>query len=268
MKKTLRQRFLAEGRLEDCPVYDLHGHWGPTYGIHLPAADDATAERLLRQANVTRQVICHHATLFSPDAGNEPNIEAVQRFPGVLRAYCGVNPNYPDVIARDLERFDSLFPDVFVGFKMLAAYHKVAVSDERYRAVWEFANARKLPVLLHTWGGCPFNGYEPVRAVAERYPQAQILLGHSLHTDWDHAIELARKHPHVYLELTAVLDECGVVERFVKEAGSEKVIFGTDFPWFSHYYYLGALLGAGLDDESLRNILYRNARRILGEPGG
>ena len=48
-------------------------------------------------------------------------------------------------------------------------------------------------------------------------------------------------------------------------AGSRKLVFGTDFPWFSHYYYIGALLGAGVDDEALRDILYRNAQRILGE---
>jgi predicted TIM-barrel fold metal-dependent hydrolase len=123
-------------------------------------------------------------------------------------------------------------------------------------------------LLLHTWGNSSFDGYVPVRAVAQRYPDTRILLGHSLHGDWDHAIELAREFPNVYLELTAVLDERGVVERFVAEAGSHKVVYGTDFPWFSHYYYIGALLGAGLGDEDLRNILYRNAQRLLGEPVG
>jgi predicted TIM-barrel fold metal-dependent hydrolase len=265
---SLRERFLAEGRLADCPIYDLHGHWGPHYGIHMPAADEATANRLFRQANVKRLVMCHHATLFTPDAGNTPNIEAVRRWPAVLRAYCGINPNYPDVVAQDLAQYDRYSPDVFVGFKLLADYHKVAVSDAPYQPVWEFAQARKLMLLLHTWGNSSFDGYVPVRAVAQRYPDTRILLGHSLHGDWDHAIELAREFPNVYLELTAVLDERGVVERFVAEAGSHKVVYGTDFPWFSHYYYIGALLGAGLGDEDLRNILYRNAQRLLGEPVG
>lgn len=265
MSKSFRLDFLTGGGLPECPIFDMHGHWGPVSGIHLPAAEEKTAALLLRRAKVARLVICHHASLFSPGDANRPNIEAVRRMPDVLRAYCGINPGYPDIIARDLESFESLFPEVFVGFKMLSSYHKTALTHRSYRPVWEYANERKLPVLIHTWGGCPFNGYEPVREAAGGYPRAKILLGHSLHGEWENAVRMANEHPNVYLELTAVLDERGVVENFVRDAGSEKVVFGTDFPWFSHHYYLGALLGAGLDEESMRDILYRNAMRILGE---
>jgi len=266
MSAGLRERFFAEGRLDDCPIYDLHGHWGPHYAIYIPAADEMKARRLLERANVKRLVMCHHQALFSPDVGNAVNIETVRRMPDVIRAYCGVNPQYPGEIAKDLATFECYYPHVYVGFKMLASYHKVAISDDRYRPVWERAQADRLLVLLHTWGGNAYNGYEQVKTVAERYPDARILMGHSIHGEWDHAIELAREFPNVYLELTAVLDERGIVERFVKEAGAKKVVFGTDFPWFSHYYYIGSLLGAGLDENDLRDILYRNAQRLLGEP--
>ncbi|OGV70712.1 MAG: hypothetical protein A2269_07270 [Lentisphaerae bacterium RIFOXYA12_FULL_60_10] len=265
MSTSLRDRFYAEGRLPDCPIYDLHGHWGPHPAIHLPAADPAIARPLLDQANVRRLVLCHHYTLFTPDIGNRINIDTVRAMPDILRAYMGINPNHPDETARDLATFDR-FPDVFVGFKLLADYHRIKVGDDRNRAVWEFANARRLPVLLHTWGGSAFDGYDAVREVAERYPEARIICGHSIHGDWDHAVELARNFPNLYQELTAVPDERGPVERLIEGAGSKKIIFGTDFPWFSHAYYVGALLGAGVDDESLRDILYRNAQRILGEP--
>ncbi len=265
MSRLLRERFLAEGRLPDCPVYDLHGHWGPHNAIHLPAADPAVARQLLARANVRRLVICHHYALLAPDIGNRANIEAVRAMPDLLRAYLAVNPNYPRDIARDLAAFDR-HPDIFVGFKLLSDYHRAGVGDDRNRPVWEIANARRLPVLLHTWGGSAWNGHEAVREAAERYPEARILCGHSLHGDWCRAVELARDFPNLYLELTAVPDERGAVEQLLAGAGSEKLVFGTDFPWFSHFYYLGALIGAGLDDESLRDVLYRNARRILGEP--
>lgn len=263
MSTGLRDQFYSSGRISDCPIYDLHGHWGPHPAIHLPAADPLVARPLLQQANVKMLVLCHHYTLFTPDIGNRINIETVHAMPDLLRAYMGVNPNHPRETERDLATFDS-HPDVFVGFKLLADYHRIKVGDDRNRAVWEFANERHLPVLLHTWGGSAFDGYQPVHEVAERYPQAQIICGHSIHGDWQHAVELARDFPNLYLELTAVPDERGAVEELLQGAGSSKLIFGTDFPWFSHFYYIGALLGAGVDDESLRDILYRNARRILG----
>ena len=264
MSEELRERFFAEGCLPDCPIYDLHGHWGGHNVIHLPAADPSTARGLLKKANVKRLVFCHHYALLAPDIGNRSNVDAVRSMPDILRAYMAINPNYPDEIKRDLAAYDD-YPDIYVGFKLLADYHRVKVSDDRNRAVWEFADARRLPVLLHTWGKSTYNGCAQVREVAERYPNAQILCGHSFHGEWENAIELARNFPNLYLELTAVPDERGPVERMLDGAGSGKLVFGTDFPWFSHYYYLGALLGAGVDDDSLRDILYRNAQRILGE---
>jgi hypothetical protein len=38
---SLWDHYLQYGALpDDCPLYDLHGHWGPFYGIHLPASDE------------------------------------------------------------------------------------------------------------------------------------------------------------------------------------------------------------------------------------
>jgi len=260
---ALWERFQRDRILPDCPLYDMHGHWGSTVGIALPAAEPATAERLLRQAGVRRLVICHHHALFAPDIGNAANIAAVRALPDLLRAYCAVNPNYPEEIARDLARYDD-YPDVFVGFKFLSGYHQIALEDERNAPAWEFADARKLPVLMHTWSG-PFNGAENIRRIADRYPNVRLLCGHSVFGDWDDAVALANDFPHLFLELTAVLIERGHVERLRAGVGSKKLVFGTDFPWFSHSYSLGVVLGAGFTEEECRDILYRNAQRLLGE---
>lgn len=263
MSDSLWTTFRQQGQVPDCPVYDLHGHWGPFYGAHMPAADPAVARKAMDRAGVRLLVFCHHEALFSPEIGNSANIQAVQAMPDRLRAYCGINPNYPEQVRRDVAAFQAI-PDIFVGFKLLADYHKIPVDDERYAPAWELADAQGLPVLLHTWGGSAYDGYEPVRRAVKRYPNARVLLGHSLHGDWDRAVRLVQEFPHVYLELTAVMDERGILERFVEQAGSRRIIFGTDFPWFSFHYYIGAILDAELSDEDCRNIFYRNARDILG----
>ncbi len=149
---------------------------------------------------------------------------------------------------------------------MLADYHGYPLTDDRYRPAWEKADADRLLVLIHTWGGSGLDGSAVVRRVAEKHPRARILLGHSCHGEWDQAIQLIKDFPNLYLELTAVLDERGILERFVAEAGSERVIYGTDFPWFNHHYYIGAVLGADMTDKDRHNILHRNAERLLGLP--
>jgi hypothetical protein len=167
------------------------------------------------------------------------------------------------MLARDLDTFDDLCPDVYVGFKFLSDYHEVPLTDPRYAPAWELADARELLVLAHTWGGSRFDGPEVVRAVAERYPNVRFLLGHACHGDWDAAVRLAQDLPHVYLELTAVFDDRGAIETFVREAGSDRMLFGTDLPWFDPHHAVGVLLNADITDEDRHNICHRNAQRLL-----
>jgi predicted TIM-barrel fold metal-dependent hydrolase len=259
---SLKEAFYQYGQVDDCPVYDLHGHMGAYYGISFPRPEAEGMLHAMDRAGVRMLVFCHHATLMSPDVGNAANIEAVRRHPQRLRAYCGINPNYPDVCAQDVNTFEQ-YPDVYVGFKMLADYHGYPLTDARYRDAWEKADQLETLVLIHTWGGSVYDGADVVRRIAERYTRAKILMGHSCHGEWDKAIQLVKDFPNLYFELCAVLDERGVLERFVGETGSQRIVFGTDLPWFSHHYYIGSLLGAPISDEARHDILHRNAERLL-----
>ncbi|MHB1001477.1 MAG: amidohydrolase family protein [Armatimonadota bacterium] len=258
----LAEAFMRDGKVPDCPIYDMHGHWGPFAGIYLPAASLDTAYELMERSGVALLVFCHHSTLFCPDIGNSANIEAVRDRPDILRAYCGLNPNYPEAIRRDVESFER-YPDVFVGFKMLSDYHGKPIDDDAYRPAWEYANSRHLPILQHTWNGSAFSNAQKLEWAADKYPDVNILMGHSLHDDWETAGKLARDYPNLYAELTAVLDSRGGFETLIETAGSGKLIFGTDFPWFSYPYYIGSLIGTGAGEQEMRDILYRNARKIL-----
>ena len=73
---------------------------------------------------------------------------------------------------------------------------------------------------------------------------------------------MARDHEHVYLELTAAYSVRGALEIMIEHAGSEKILFGTDHPWFDPRYGIGCILSAYMTDEDRRNILYRNAQRV------
>ena len=260
---ALAAEFWEKGRSESCPVYDMHGHMGEWYAIYFPHAQAADMVRSMDAAGVKLLCFAHHAALLSPDIGNRPAVEAVRQFPDRLRAYMAINPNYPDVIESDLAQFDDM-RDVFVGLKMLASYHGVDLRDDRYRVALEFANERALPVLLHTWKGTAHNGPVQVRAIAAKYPRAQFLCGHSFHNDWDEAIAVARECPNTYLELTAVLGYRGVIDVLCDGVGSERLLFGTDLPWFDEKHGVGALLSTSITDDDVHNICHRNAEKLLG----
>lgn len=262
-RSALAREFWEYGRSVSCPIYDMHGHMGAYHSIFFPRGDAPDMIRTMDEAGVRLLLFSHHAALNSPDLANRPSIEAVRRFPNRLRAYCMVNPNYPEQIERDLAAFDSLFPDVYVGFKFLSDYHRIALTDDRYGPAWEVANSRRLLVLAHTWGGSVYDGEDVVRQVAERYPHVKFLLGHSCHGAWDAAVALSRAFPNVYLELTAVFDDRGAIEKLAGEAGSDRLLFGTDLPWFDPHHAIGVLLNADITDDDRHNICHRNAEKLL-----
>ena len=264
---ALAAGFWSHGRLADCPVIDMHGHLGAVNGIWFPRGEIASMIQSMDAAGVRLLVFAPHASLCCPDIGNRAAVEAVRQFPGRLRAYLSVNPHYPDDLGRDLEALEAQ-RDVFVGLKLLASYHGVPIAEAPYRRALEFADQRGLPVLLHTWGGDRCAGEAQVRKVAERYPRAQWLLGHSLHGQWEEAAALARQFPHVWLELTAVLGFHGILETFVERGCGQRLLFGTDLPWFSPHHGIGAVLSADITDDDRRDILYRNAERLLGLTAG
>ena len=265
-ESALAEAFWENGRCDACPVIDVHGHMGPWRGIYFPRAEAEAMIHTMDQCGVRMLVFCHHAALFCPEVGNAANVQAVRKFPDRLRAYLGINPHYPEAMAADLAGFDDN-RDVYLGLKLLAAYHQVAWDDPAYEPAWKFAEERGLPVLGHTWGGSQYDGQEVVRRIAGRYAGVRLLLGHSLYGAWDEAVAIAGEFPNVYLELTAVVRNRGALEKFVAAGLGEKLLFGTDLPWFDPHQGIGAVLSAEITDEDRHDILHRNAEKLLAQVG-
>jgi len=263
---ALAREFWARGKSPRCPVIDMHGHMGAHVGSWMPRATPEAMLRTMDGCGVRMLVFCHHYALMAPDIGNRPNIEVVRRYPDRFRAYLGVNFNWPDLVARDLAAFDD-HQDVFVGLKFLAGYHCIPWDAPVCAPAWRLADDRQLLVLAHSWGGSAYDGPQQARIIATRYPHLKLLLGHSLHGDWEAAVALAREFPNVYLELTAVLDDRGPLEMFCAAGLSKKLLFGTDLPWFDPHHGIGSVLAAEISDADRHNLLHRNAERLLAGVG-
>ncbi|HEO71413.1 MAG TPA: hypothetical protein ENN80_09125 [Candidatus Hydrogenedentes bacterium] len=258
---NLRDAFLVGG---GCPVIDVHGHLGPFHGIFMPEAALDSMVSALERYGYEHLVLSPHSALDGDTReGNREMLDAVSNYPGRLYGYCTVNPNFPDEIQPEMDRY--LGRPGVVGIKIHPSMHGRAVGDDTYVPVWERAQADRLMVLSHTWGldgGC---GAKDMREIAERYPDVRLLLGHSCYGAWKDAIALAKEFPNVYLELTAAYHAYGVLEWMCREAGSEKVLFGTDYPWFDPFLAIGCVVFAHIGEDEMRNILYTNARLLLDE---
>jgi predicted TIM-barrel fold metal-dependent hydrolase len=256
-------RTILETPRSEHPIIDTHGHFGPFNKIWLPTEDATEMVRTMDRCGV-RATICSHHTGISGDAvlaNRWLRERALNRQPDRLLGYYVWNPHQAEEQEAALTDFPA-HPG-FVGFKLHPSSHGVPLCDDRYRPVLERAEADGWPVLSHTWGGSAEDGPEQVRRVLESYPSIPFLMGHSCFGDWEAAIGLAKDHPNAYLELTAAYAVEPVIERLVNAAGSERVLMGTDLPWFDPMFCIGCILFADIDDEDRLNILYRNAVKLF-----
>ncbi|MCY4373354.1 MAG: amidohydrolase family protein [Spirochaetaceae bacterium] len=184
-------------------MIDTHAHMGPYSRIYMPRnrAEDMLAT--MDRCGIRKTFFAHHRALRDSELGNRDAEAAIRRFPDRFGGYWAVTPLYPERVRKEAAELDR-HPG-FAGFKILAAYYRVAITDSRCKPVWERAHDEQLPVLVHTWGHDGYGDCPHIEKIAQTYGRATIIMGHAQYGDWDGGIELARRFPNVYLELCAAL---------------------------------------------------------------
>jgi predicted TIM-barrel fold metal-dependent hydrolase len=247
-------------------VIDAHAHVGPWFNFFTPNPGAKTMLEIMDRCGV-RMAVVSALLGVGPDAepGNAEVVELTGCHPDRFAGYAVFNPHHPGSLA-DVGR--TLAAPGIVGIKIHPDTHEYHVAEPGYAPMWDLANARKLPVLTHTFAGSPY--CEPVDfdAIAQRWPDVRIILGHSGATPAGHrqAIAVAQAHPNVNLELCGSFTTGQWIRRMVDAVGAERVLFGTDFPFIDFRYGLGRVVFADLSEADRRLVLGENARRLLKLP--
>lgn len=102
-------------------------------------------------------------------------------------------------------------------------------------------------------------GYEPMLA---EHPDVPFVLGHAGARDVEDAMVLARRYPNAWLGIHG--QSVTILDRLTREVGPDRLLFGSDWP----FYHLGATLAKVLivteDRPEVRHAILRgNAERLL-----
>ncbi|MBD5081473.1 MAG: amidohydrolase [Ruminococcaceae bacterium] len=77
-------------------------------------------------------------------------------------------------------------------------------------------------------------------------------------------LERIKKYDNIYLDLSGTgIFRYGLIAHGVKTVGSERLIFGTDYPICNPRMYVQAVYQEPISEEDMENIFYRNAQRII-----
>jgi len=243
----------------------MHAHMHNTSSMYLPAHSPELMIEVMKRCNTRLTVFCSHKAMTYADFEEEFNLNVVKRYPGYFLAYHAIIPGRTDYKAA-VARLEAN-KDFYFGLKYHADSDTTKLTDDKYRPFFEYMDEHRLPALLHTWGHSNYDGVDEVEKISALYPNAIFICGHSFHDDWKHGAELIGGRDNLLAELTAVMDNRGAIEMLCDVAGSERILFGTDVPWFDTHHGIGAVLSAEITDEDRRNIFYRNAERLFARLG-
>lgn len=170
------------------------------------------------------------------------------------------------------------------GIKLMPMYAGFLPQDELLNPLWEYATKHHLPVLLHT--GTTFISQAPIEctlpkhidAVAIRFSEVRIIMAHLGHPFEGECIAVARKHPNVYTDISALHYRPWQFYNslmLVQEYGVwSKVLFGSDYPFTSVNASIEGLRNLNkmlegtalprLNRKEIEALIYRDSLALLG----
>jgi predicted TIM-barrel fold metal-dependent hydrolase len=263
-------RELLAGRPSPFPIVDVHAHVGAWSWEYKPASGLADLAPVMDRLGV--RTVCVNSTeaVLGGDhlRGNEELSAALRGREDRFAGFAVINPHFsalPSYLRRCVEDLG------FRGFKVHPRVHRCAITDPKYRPVWEASEKYRLPVLCHTGQGQAFSEPEQFASVAAAYPRGLFIVGHTGETFAGllQCIELANRNANLYLDSSGWLFmNRGYLEYLVERVDPRRILFGSDFSWIDLRYAAATVLFADLDERIKAQILGENARAILPEGGG
>jgi len=252
-------------------IIDAHAHMGPAQAFEAHCRDLNAVLDLMDLLRIQTMVFSAMPLLENDfETGHRLTLEAIERYPDRFRAYGVYNPHWPGPSMAHLEE---LMPHPgFAGVKIHPAMHAMAPDDPGYQDFWDFADARSLVVLSHTWSPDPAKPVQNLsvpdrmRAVLERYRQVRVILGHcgGRIEGMRQAVEMMNAFDHCYADLSGDCWEAGQLEWLCRQVNPKQILFGTDLNWIEPRYVYGHVLMAGLPEATRLDVLRNNALRLFG----
>jgi predicted TIM-barrel fold metal-dependent hydrolase len=240
-------------------IYDTHTHLGTAKH----SGRVTGVETMLRHMDthgVDRSMLIPYPVVDDYRATHDELAEATRKYPDRFSAAVCLDPFMPqgrfrDEVKRCAEEYG------FRALKLQPQYQPLNPMSRRSDFFFEAALMHRLTVIAHTGAGAPFALPSLFIMPARRYPELNIVLGHSgggLYAA--EAIVAATVCSNIYLELSTLMPN-HVVE-VLNHLPADRLLAGSDLPECLPVE-IDKILHLSINDEQKRNILWNTGRRLF-----
>jgi uncharacterized protein len=263
------------------PIIDAHTH--PLISDRQRLAEyEHTAEDYAgeaAEAGVARAAaltIAREGKLPETAQDNDAVLALADRFDGLFFPVCSIHPRDGEAALDELDRVAA------AGARWLKLHPNTQnfdIADEQTASVVKRAGERGLPVLFDAYS--PFDPGQPGKFVklAMACPDTTLILAHAHGPHFADLLvyDFLAKYPwwrrSVYVDISATAAQLAggpYAEQFVwvlRKVGTDRVLFGSDYPLFSPAESVEAVRSLGFTDAEQAQILHDNAATLLGMTG-
>lgn len=189
--------------------------------------------------------------------------EIIERYPGKFYQMVYMNSILP-------VKFLKYFTEKYIlngpvaGIKLTL---QMNAADRRLEPFLEILQKHDIPLLFHSWYKTVSkyrfeSDPKDIAEMARKFPELRVLMAHVTGCRFRGSQDI-RKHKNVLIDTSGSQPEDGFIQYALDTLGSERVVFGSDYPGRDMATQLARVYSVDMDGDALDNVLYKNSIRFF-----
>lgn len=239
-------------------IIDCHSHVGLTWPDEFENMTLKDTIKMMDSMGITKactstsRYLRHNFIL-----GNKLTHDIVKEYPNRFIGFVLADPLSSYESCNEIEKY---YEKGFKGIKLHISHNSIPYDHTLYNDIYMQAEKYSLPILFHA-----FTEKEVLQClnVAKKYNKNKYIIGHSGGYEWLKVYNTIAEVKNTYFDLCASVNDRNRVEYFVNAAGSNRVLYGSDFPFLKPSHILSQIEEADLSNEDKEKIRYKNIKELL-----
>ncbi|ACL70143.1 amidohydrolase 2 [Halothermothrix orenii H 168] len=241
--------------------------------VFFSAVRRSTPERIIRDMklnNISKSVVLQ---LNTPECDSSEDIAEVIPKYDELITFGNIHP-YDRELSLKIERNLNFGVK---GWKIAPHVIDIDIDDAKTIQLLKLLAQTKLPIISCSGLAFPENRIKKLPGkirknletqninkfykVLKEIPNVPFIFAHAGMYQTKELVKLMKLYPNTYVEIST--QPPAKIRLLLDEIGSERILYGTDYPAFNHSFSIVSVLRATKDETERKNIFYNNAKKLL-----